>query len=26
VLKEEEEEKDDLGQGDAMPGSFEPVH
>jgi len=24
--KEQEKEQDDLGQGDAMPGSFEPVH
>jgi len=24
-LEEEEEEKDDLSQGDTMPGSFEPA-
>jgi len=24
--KEQEQEQDDLGQGDVMPGSFEPVH
>jgi len=26
ALSKEEEEKDDLGRGDTMPGSFEPTH